>query len=503
MNDVVLEAAGLTKAFGGIPALREGSLTLRRGSIVGLVGENGAGKSTLLGILSGNLRPDSGRLEIGGHPVAHFSPAVLLHQHRVALVPQEIDLVLDRSVAQNVLLGREGGILPNGRVLRREAQMLCARVGLELDVTRDVRGLSPSEQQLVLVARALGRNSEVLLFDEPTANLTPPEAARLHALMHQLTSEGASIVYVSHHLHDVLGHCEQIVVMRDGAVRAVYDSSVDEDVLVSEMIGRERTPHRRSTARSGGRNAVEFVAWSGERFGPVSTTLAGGSVVGLAGLPTSGRSELLRAIMVPRRTSGEVRVDGVHLRLGSPKAALLNGIGYVPPERRAEGVFLELPVADNIAVLHIAGPGRGLWDSPAARRRRSRTAFGLAGIAGRLDQSLRELSGGNQQKAVLARSLDRPLRLLILDEPTRGVDIEAKRAIHGHVQRLAEGGCTVLVSSSDVPELLELCDRILVLRDGAIVADLDTATADEEAVLAPALRSAGRASAVLGEGATR
>lgn len=493
MTNVVLEAAGLTKSFSGIPALKDGTITVRRGSITGLVGENGAGKSTLLSLISGNLRPDNGRLEIDGTHVTHFTPATLLQQHGVALVPQEIDLALDRSVAHNVMLGREGPPIPRIAAMRRETIELCHRVGLQVDSARPARGLPAAELQLILVARALGRRSRVLLFDEPTANLTPPEADRLHALMHDLTTHGVSIVYVSHHLRDVLNHCDQIYVMRDGSVRARYDNEderpgVSEDDLVAEMIGRERTPHRRTAIRATSTSSVKFDQWAGSGFGPISTTLTGGTIVGVAGLPSSGRTELLNSIMNADGTTGSVQIDGRPLRLGNPKAALEAGIGYVPPERRSQGVFLDLSVGDNIASLNVADSLRGFLDTPGSRRRRARPVFAQAGIAGRIDQPVRELSGGNQQKAVLARALTAQPRLLLLDEPTRGVDIEAKRSIHSHVQRLVETGCTVLVSSSDVPELLELCDRILVMRQGLIVADLNTSDADEQAVLEPALK---------------
>lgn len=497
MTEVVLEAAGLSKSFSGIPALKDGTITLRRGSITGLVGENGAGKSTLLSLISGNLRPDNGRLEIDGVHVTHFTPATLLQQHGVALVPQEIDLALDRSVAHNVMLGREGPPIPRLAVMRRETIDLCHRVGLHADPSRPARGLPAAELQLLLVARALGRRSRVLLFDEPTANLTPPEADRLHTLMRDLTRRGVSIVYVSHHLRDVLNHCDQIYVMRDGAVRARYDNgstegaegaAVTEDVLVAEMIGRERTPHRRAAPRAASSSSVEFDHWTGPGFGPITTTLTGGTIVGVAGLPASGRTELLSSIVTATGTTGSVLVDGTRLRLGSPKEALIAGVGYVPPERRSEGVFLDLSIGDNIASLNVVSPLRGFFDTPKSRRQRARPVFEQAGISGRIEQPLRELSGGNQQKAVLARALTSTPRFLLLDEPTRGVDIEAKRSIHAQVQRLVDTGCTVLVSSSDVPELLELCDRILVMRDGSIVADLITADADEEAVLEPALR---------------
>ncbi|WP_271985631.1 sugar ABC transporter ATP-binding protein [Pseudoclavibacter terrae] len=489
MPEIFLRAAALAKSFGGIPALKDGSITLTRGSITGLVGENGAGKSTLLSILSGNLRPDSGSLEVEGAPVTRFTPSALLGQHRVALVPQEIDLALDRTVAQNVMLGREGAVIPRSALLRRETAALCRRVGLAINPSGSTRSLAAAEQQLLLVARALGCNSQIMLFDEPTANLTPPEADRLHSLMHDLASTGVAIVYVSHHLRDVLEHCDQVYVLRDGAVRSSHDSNVSEDTLVAEMIGRERTPHRRGAPRATSASTVDFDRWQGKGFGPITTSVSGGSIVGLAGLPASGRSELLRSVMTPKGTTGSITVADTKLVLGSPKSALLSGVGYVPPERRSEGVFLDLTVSDNIASLNVAPRIRGFVDSRAARLRRAKPAHASAGITGRLEQPVRELSGGNQQKAVLARALTAKLRLLMLDEPTRGVDIEAKRAIHARVQQLADTGCTVLVSSSDVPELLELCDRILVMRNGQIVADLDALQADEEAVLEPALRT--------------
>lgn len=490
MTTTALQAEGLTKAYGGVPALRDGSLLLERGSITGLVGENGAGKSTLLSICAGLARPDHGELTVAGTRVSSFSPNNLLGHHRVGLVPQEIDLCLDRSVAENVLLGQEGGLAPRSRAMNRLAARTLAEVGLDVDPAWPVQRLVPSEKQMLLVARALGRGCEILLFDEPTANLTPPEADRLHALMHSLAGGGKALLYVSHHLPDVIEHCDHIYVMRDGSVRADFDHTVDEDTLVAEMIGEARTPNRRVGRRASILDApgLRLTTWTGPGLREVDLEVTRGAIFGIAGLPDSGRSALLRSLVDPHKTSGTVEVHGTPVRLRSPKASLDAGIGYVPSERRSEGTFLDLSVADNITAPMFGSRMRGLIQSGATRRRRAATAHASAGIKGRPTQDLRHLSGGNQQKTIIARFLGKSLKVLLLDEPTRGVDIDAKRAIHEQVLQLAERGTTVLVSSSDVPELLELSDRILVMRKGQIVANLDAAMADETSVLEPALR---------------
>jgi ribose transport system ATP-binding protein len=495
VTTTALEAASLTKTYGGVPALRDGSLTLERGVITGLVGENGAGKSTLLSICAGLVRPDSGRLTVGGEPVGSFSPTNLLGNHRVGLVPQEIDLCRNRTVAQNVLLGQEGGLIPLPAAMNAEATRVLRQVGLAADPSWPVWRLVPSEQQMLLVARALGRGCEVILFDEPTANLTPPEAARLHHLLRTLAEDGRAILYVSHHLPDVLAHCGRIYVMRDGSVRARFTDTVSEDRLVAEMIGASRTPNRRVSRRHlmSRQPGLQLHRWAAPGVADVTAEIPAGAIYGLAGLPDSGRSALLRSLVDPYKTGGSVSILGSRVRLTSPKSALDAGIGYVPAERRSEGAFLDLAVADNIAAPMFGARLRGLVQSGATRRRRTAAAHGSAGIKGRPHQHLRHLSGGNQQKAIIARFLGRPLKVLLLDEPTRGVDVDAKRAIHEQIVHLAEQNTTVLVSSADVPELLELCDRILVMRKGRIVADLDATSADEQSVLDPALRDLTRA----------
>lgn len=485
-----LQADTLTKSYGGVQVLHNGTLQLEPGVITGLVGENGAGKSTLLSICAGLTKPDSGALTIAGQTVGSFSPTRLLDRHRTALVPQEIDLCRDRTVAENVVLGREGSIWPRATELVRVASDALAEVGIDVDPRAPLRNLRPSEQQMVLVARALGRGCDVMMFDEPTANLTPPEADRLHELMHKLAAAGKALLYVTHHLPDVIEHCGSIVVMRNGGVCATHASTVTEDQLVTDMIGAGRSPHRRSVRRRtlDGKTGLTLSEWETAGVAPTTLTVARGSVVGLAGLPDSGRAALLRSLADPYRTRGNVEINGRPVRLRSPKSALDAGIGYVPSERRSEGAFLDMSVADNVCAPMFGSRLRGLFQSAGSRRRRSADVKKAARVKGELQQHLRHLSGGNQQKAIIARFLGVPLNVLLLDEPTRGVDIDAKRNIHEHIHQVADSGAAVLVSSSDVPELLELCDRILVMRKGRIVGDLDASDADEEAVLAPALR---------------
>ncbi|MGQ4617151.1 ATP-binding cassette domain-containing protein [Nocardia sp. R7R-8] len=490
MNDIAITLRDVRKRYDRTEVLHGIGLEVPAGMVTGLVGENGAGKSTLLGILSGRIRPDSGTVSVEGTPVRHFDPRTMLHHHGVGLVPQELDLCWDRSVTHNVFLGLEGHMVVNSSRLHEQTAALLDRVGLRVDPRLPVRKLAPSQQQMVLIARALARECRIILLDEPTAILTPSEADILHELIAQLTARGHTIMYVSHHLADVTARCARIVVMRNGCIVAEHDSGVSQAELVGEMAGTPVAPTAASDARRGRDRSFEpglqLEHWSAPGLGPTTLAVGRGEIVGLAGLPDSGRQTLLDSLVDGRKATGRAALFGRQLKRGSARTALVNGIAYLPAERRSSGAFLDLSVADNL-VVSTHRRWSALWQSARSRRRQASESYRRAGVTGGLTQPMRALSGGNQQKVILARCVNRGPRLLLLSEPTRGVDIEAKHAIHDRIRALAEEGIPVLISSADVPELLAVCDRVVVLRRGSITADLCHPQADETTVMAYAL----------------
>jgi rhamnose transport system ATP-binding protein len=495
----MLIASHLAKSYAGVRALADASLEVRAGEIHALVGENGAGKSTLVRILTGATAPDGGTVVIDGHSVERFAPVeakrlgvVAIHQHP-ALFP-------DLSVAENLALGAEpGGLLarvdwPARRARARDA---LARVGADIDVDRDARSLSLPEQQLVEMARALSVRARLLILDEPTASLTPREVDRLFDLLKELRAEGVAVIYISHRLEELPRLADRVTVLRDGrTVGTEPMASVDAAALIKLMVGREVASVFPKRADPGPRTldpgplALEVEGlWSRDAgVADVSLTVKRGEIVGLAGLVGAGRTELARVLFgLTVRDTGSVRVAGQQVRPQSPGDAIASGIAYLPEDRRRHGVVLDLPVFSNLTLASLALVSRrGMLDSVAERATASRLVDALSVKTASLDTPVRELSGGNQQKVALGRWLVRTPDVLILDEPTQGVDVGAKAEIHRLIGELAAQGMGVLLISSELLEVMGMSDRILVMRHGRLVAEFDRATADAESVMAAA-----------------
>jgi L-arabinose transport system ATP-binding protein len=494
----VLLAEDLAKGFSGVQALAGVTLEARAGEVLALMGENGAGKSTLLKILSGDQPPDSGRLVLAGKEVTFATPAQA-RRSGVRVIAQEPEIIPHVSVAENVYVGNL-----RGRGHRFERSGLRARVAADLDrygFTADLdpdtpgRDLTPAQRQLVEVLRALTTDPQVLAFDEPTSSLSDREVDVLMALIGRLRDSGVAIVYVSHRLKEVLRISDRIAVLRDGALVGVrVTSATSEQELVRLMVGRDLSQmfsRDRATvpAEGAGRVLLSVRHVSTDDVTDVSLEVRAGEVVGLAGLVGAGRSELVRAVVgdVPIR-SGGVWVDGRQLRLRTPADAVRAGIGFAPEERKKDGLILGRTVRDNasLAVLD------RLTRLHVVRQRAERTL--VQGFVDQLsirtpsmEQEVRRLSGGNQQKVVLARWLARQPKVLILDEPTRGVDVGAKAEIYAIIDRLAGQGVAVLVISSELPEVLGLADRVLVMQGGRLTGELSRTGATEEKVLALAM----------------
>jgi len=515
---LALEVTGIARRFGGVQALAGVSLSVPAGACHALMGENGAGKSTLAKIVAGILRPDAGTLAVGGRPCDFRSPADALAAG-VALVHQEQAACRELSVAENLCLGRwprrgragrSGGPTPagsgagrparmpwrwswpalvDGRAMRSQAQQLLAVVGATLDVDAPMRTLSPAQEQLVQIAAAVGTGARVLLLDEPTSALSAAESEQLFRLMGRLRAEGVTLVYVSHRIPEVLALCDTIHVLRDGVLAGSLErGEADEATLVQLMIGRPlqaRVP--RPAPGAPGEVLLEARGLStpaGVRA--VDLTLRAGEIVGLAGLVGAGRSALLGALFgLDRQARGELRVAGRPLRLGSVRRAQAAGLGLVPEDRQRQGLVPFMSVVANHSLASLRALRRGpLLDVRAERAQAVSALERLQVRAPSLAAPVAVLSGGNQQKVVLSRWLRPSTRVLLVDEPTRGVDVGAKAAIHALLQEHAAAGAAVLLASSDLPELLALSHRVLVMRAGRVVAGFPQQDARPEAVLA-------------------
>ena len=484
----------ISKSFPGVRAVHEVDLEVFRGRGVALVGENGAGKSTLIKMMSGMMRPDSGRIILDGQDVTLRSPAEA-HRVGIALVPQEISLVPWQSVAENIFMGHllhSGPTVRKGE-MKRAAGELLERLGVHVDPGSMLIQQPPAVQQMVMIARGIALHGKAFILDEPTATLTDPEIERLFTVVNGLKADGAAVVYVSHRLVELAEVTDDITVLRDGqVVDRLRSDTATEDQLIQSMIGRSidrffvhADPQR---IRSTRRLEVEGLSRRGA-FDGVSFHVQAGEVVGMAGLVGAGRTEVARAVYgLDRPDSGRVTVDGKTVRTRSPKSGIDAGIVLVPEERKSQGLVLDASISDNIVLPHLTELSRGRWLNKRRLRSYSERVSAEVGVkAPSVSVPVRSLSGGNQQKVVLGRWLSDAPAVYILDEPTRGIDVGSKAEIYALIERLAEQGAAVLVISSELLELLGICDRILVMRAGRLVGELDAGQATEESILTLAM----------------
>ena len=493
----MLRIEGVTKRFPGVTALRDVSFEVAAGEVHGLLGENGAGKSTLLKIVAGAQRPDEGRIVWQGKPVTLANPHAA-QMLGIVTIYQELTLVPDLSVAENVFIGREArrGPLLDWARLRRETASVLARIGLDIDPASPVRLLSVAEQQMVEIARALSRDSRLIIMDEPTSALSGTEVERLLGIMRQLRADGIGVVFVTHRLVEATAICDRITVLRDGALvgsREMGDVTLDE--IIRMMVGRSaeqlyRRPQRRHEA---GAVRLSVRGLSTERPGAHGTALHGvslnvraGEILGIAGLVGAGRTEFARAVFgADPRLGGEITLDGAVLAVRSPRDAIRAGIGLVPEDRKQQALFLAQAVRRNFS---IAGLARFLWARLFVRERAEAAALeeyrhSLHIRMNSIDQAIGNLSGGNQQKVVLARWLALRPKVLIVDEPTRGVDIAAKAEVHELLDALAGQGIAIVAISSELPEVLAISDRIVTMREGRVTGEMAANDATAEGLM--------------------
>jgi len=497
-DPAILEFHGITKSFFGVPVLEELTLSVGGGRVLGLVGENGAGKSTLMNILGGIFPPDGGRMRLAGEPYAPADPTEAARLG-VAFIHQELNLFPNLSVAENLCLPGFPRVssLPwiDRTALRLRAVELLARVELEIPPETLVEDLSLGERQLLEVAKALGHRARLIIFDEPTTSLTAREAETLFAMIERLRADGISMVYISHNLGDVLRLCDDIAVLRDGELvgtGAARDHSIDD--IVALMVGRrleEIYPKRASVPSSEPVLEARGLSQRGVIEG-IGFELHRGELLGIFGLMGSGRTELARILFgIDPCARGEVRIGGRALSPRTAGESVRRGIAYVPESRREEGLLMEAPADENIALVSLRRFTLGPTGLLSRRRLEAgvRSAGMLLGIkgAGGGRQAVKTLSGGNQQKVILARwLLERP-SVFLLDEPTRGIDVGARHEIYRILDALAAEGAGILFISSEIEELLGMCDRILVMRRGEIVEEVSRDAFDRERILRAAL----------------
>jgi simple sugar transport system ATP-binding protein len=497
MNDAVtvLEAREISRAFPGVQALAGVTLSLRAGEVHALMGQNGAGKSTLIKVLTGVHAPDTGSIVLNGQAIAPHSP---LHAQQLGIsaVHQESHLLPNLTVAENICAGRYprrpwsrgGGI--DWTETNRRAHELLAGLGIELDVTQLAGGLPAAVQQLATVARAVATDARVLILDEPTSSLDAEEVQALFGLIRRLRDRGVAILFVTHFLDQVYEICDRMTVLRNGRFVGEYScAKLDARGLVAAMVGRELAQLQDAPAHAPpatGSGAPVLAAQHLARRGqlkPMDIALQAGEVLGLAGLLGSGRTELARLLFaLDERDSGEIRVDGKPAKIDRPVDALRLGLGFCPEDRKQSGIVAELSVRENIVLALQARMGLANFLKPAEQRALADQLVATLGVkTASIETPIGQLSGGNQQKAIIARWIATQPRVLILDEPTRGIDIAAKQELMHEILKLASGGTAVLFISAEIEEVVRVADRIMVLRDRGKVGELPGG-ADEDAV---------------------
>ena len=471
-SNIILSIENVSKSFPGVKALDDVSLQVRRGIVHGIVGENGAGKSTLMKILSGVYKKDTGAISFDGETVEFDAPIESLRKG-FSIIYQEFNLVNAMTVGENIFLGRFreiGGM----KKTHAEARKLLNRIGSNIDTYTPVGELSVSEKQLVEIAKALAFESKLIIMDEPSSSLTREEFAKLAEIIHQLRSQGVTIIYISHKLDEIFDFCDDVTVMRDGhVIRTRPTSEFDRSSMIADMIGRTMEAEYPERPHSVGEPIMEVTSICTRKLHDISFVLKRGEILGLVGLVGSGRTEIIRAIFGADKAKGHrILIEGKEVAVKNPRDAKKNGMGLVPEDRKQQGLILPFSVEENITMASLGGLQKfGFIEKSELKDIAIRQMKSLGIKAPGIQTKVLNLSGGNQQKCVIGRWLEINPTILIMDEPTRGIDVGAKYGIYLLMKQIAENGGSIILISSELPEVLNMSNRVLTICDGKITGE--------------------------------
>lgn len=487
-NDNILKLSNVTKTYPGVVALGEASMEIRRGEIHALVGENGAGKSTLIKTITGAIQPDSGRISFDGIDYMMLNPE-LSQKIGISSIYQELMLAPPLTVMENIFMGQRinSGAFVDKKLLCRKAGDILSELGSNIDPNEIVRNLTIAYMQVVEIAKAISKNAKFLIMDEPTAPLTEDEVGVLMKMIRKLNGQGITILYISHRLEEIFSIADRVTVMRDGKVITTKDiNEVDKARLIYHMVGRNLSETFPKRNTSYGKTALEVRELTGEKNKPISFSIKYGEILGFGGLVGSGRTELVRLIFgADPKTSGQIFIDGKEVNINCPKDAIDLGIGLVPEDRKSQGTIQNFSIKHNISLPFIKKISKllGVIDTRVENEIVDKEVEELNIKTPSNVQLIKNLSGGNQQKVVVGKWLASESNILVLDEPTRGIDVGAKQEIYNLINALAEEGKAIMVISSDMEEILGLTDRMIILYEGEYKAELDKSEYTQERVL--------------------
>ena len=487
-NNYILTLKNITKEFPGVKALDDVTINIERGTIHGLVGENGAGKSTLIKVLAGIYQPNKGEIILDGQPCRFNSP-IEARRAGISVVHQEIKLAEPLSVAENMFLGNVQ--LKNGLVdwkgMRRRAWEIVEDLGMDIDINAQVSSLTVAKKQIVEIMHAINNNSRILIMDEPSAVLTDRELEVMFRIVKQLRDKGITIIYISHRLDEIFGLCSNVSVLRDGChIDTIPVASVDRQGLINMMVGREMGQEYPKEVGNVGGTILEVKNLSRGILQDISFEVKSGEVFGISGLVGAGRTELARAILgIDKPESGEVYVRGKKVHYRTFADAIRDGLGLIPEDRKLQGLVQIMSVKRNTTLVNMKRVLRaGVISSSLEEKLSKEYADKLHVVTPSMETEVQYLSGGNQQKVVIAKWLFQNSEILFLDEPTRGIDVGAKAEIYRLINRMAKEGKTIIMISSEMPELLGMCDRIMVMHEGHKMGELNAAEATQEKIMA-------------------